>query len=39
MMVQKRIFIKNDTHSDIDGYNSLLKEMMRVADQEDKNGK
>jgi len=35
----KKNLYKTDTHSDIDGYNSLLKEMMRVADQKDKNEK
>ena len=35
----KKNLYKNDTHSDIYGYNSLLKEMMRIADQEDKNEK
>ena len=35
----KKNLYKGDTHSDIDGYNSFLKEMIRIADQEDKNGK
>ena len=35
----KKNLYKTDTHSDIDGYNSLLKEMMKVQDQENKNEK
>ena len=35
----KKNLYKIDTHSDIDGYNSLLKEMMKVQDHGDKNEK
>ena len=33
----KKNLYKADTHSDIDGYNHLLKEMMRVEERKDKN--
>ena len=35
----KKNLYKTDTHLDIEGYNSLLKEMMKVQDQEDQNDK
>jgi len=33
----KKNLYKTDTHSDIDGYNHLLKEMMKTEDMKDKN--
>ena len=33
----KKNLYKADTHSDIDGYNYLLKEMMKTEDMKDKN--